>query len=237
MELNRSIINKTHVYSFIMVSLCFILGYILLVSIDKIRPQDLTLEMLFKSVYTVFTQFGVLIFPIIVIYTFNSDYKEKNILFYELLNINQIQYFISKLLILIFWFSIHICILNLLVCILYRNFSKFLLMFYFFESVAIFYILIASLLAFLFSNFVAVFCLNLSLWVISIVVSTAIPQLSFVAYYDASNSLYSNLQKYLDTNNSSYLSIYDNLLYNTLVFIVVITIVYILKRRWKKNGI
>ena len=143
-----------------------------MVSIDKIKINDITLNVLFQSVYTVFTQFGMLILPIIVIYSFNIDYKEKNILFYQLLDINEITYFLTKVGVLIFWFSLYIFIFNTLTCILYKDFSKFMIMFAYYENVVIFYVLIVSCIAFLFNNLISSFCLNLFLWISSIVAST-----------------------------------------------------------------
>lgn len=236
-EFKRSIINKNYLYSLITIALCFVLGFILLVSIDKIKINDITLNVLFQSVYTVFTQFGMLILPIIVIYSFNIDYKEKNILFYQLLDINEITYFLTKVGVLIFWFSLYIFVFNALTCIIYKDFSKFMIMFAYYENVVIFYVLIVSCIAFLFNNLISSFCLNLFLWISSIVASTVSEGLGFLAYYDASSKLYQNLLLYLETNNTSYLSIFNSFTYNLLTFILVTSLIYIFKKRWKKNGI
>ena len=67
MEIKRTINNKVFLFCISTVMLAFILGYILLVSIDKI--EDVTLNQFFFSVYTVFTQFGMLFFSIIIIYS------------------------------------------------------------------------------------------------------------------------------------------------------------------------
>lgn len=48
----------------------------------------------------------MLFFSIIIIYSISLDYKEKNILFYKLFDIEAKEYFLRKLGVLILWFSI-----------------------------------------------------------------------------------------------------------------------------------
>ena len=81
MELQRNINNKNYLFCFITVISCFVFGYILPISIDHVNA--LTLYDYFNSVYTVITQFGPLVFSLVIIYVINTDYKEKNILFYS----------------------------------------------------------------------------------------------------------------------------------------------------------
>lgn len=237
MEFKRSLINKNYIFTFISVALCFVLGYILLISIDEVPMSEITIKLLFESVYTVFTQFGMLIFPIIIIMSFNIDYKEKNILFYELLDISEIKYFLSKLLVSVFLYTLSIFIMNTVVCLYYKDFSDFFIMFLHYESVILCFITIVSVLSFLFNNLIAVFCLNLFLWIGSIVLSTAIPKLSLLSYYDASNKLYENIHKYIETSNTKYLSLGESFFYDLVVLFLGINIIMIFKKRWKKNGI
>ena len=230
-------VNKSYLFTFISVALCFVLGYILLVSIDEVPTSEITNTLLFESVYTVFTQFGMLIFPVIVIISFNIDYKEKNILFYELLDVSEIKYFLSKLGVSIFWFTLSIFIMNTIVSLYFMDFSNFLIIFLHYETVVLCFITLVSVLAFLFNNLIAVFCLNLFLWIGSIVLSTAVPRLSFLSYYDASNQLYENIHKYVETSNIQYLSLNQSFFYDLIVFCLGISIIMIFKKRWKKNGI
>ena len=139
LEIKRSINNKSFLFCLLTVVLSFILGYILLVSMDKI--ENVTINQLFFSVYTVFTQFGTMIFSIVIIYSINSDYKEKNILFYKSMGISAQKYFLMKLLVMIFWFSIAVLIAILGVCILYGDINKFPIMFNYFENVILYIIL------------------------------------------------------------------------------------------------
>ena len=77
MEFRKDVKNRYFIYYLATVIICFVLGYVLLVSLDKISNPSL--EELFISIYTVFTQFGMLIFSVLTIQTFATDYKAKNI--------------------------------------------------------------------------------------------------------------------------------------------------------------
>lgn len=97
MEIKKNIRNKYWVFCIITVGICFFLGYFLLASLDKITHPSV--QELYNSIYTVYTEFGMLIFPVLILQTFSSDYKNKNILFYKLLGYNWLRYFSGKLLI------------------------------------------------------------------------------------------------------------------------------------------
>lgn len=235
MELKRSINNKNFLYCFTAVVLCFVLGYILLVSLDKV--DNVTIKQLFESIYSVITQFGMMLFSIIVIYSFSVDYKEKNILFYRMLGINEVRYFLSKLLVMIFWFSISLLTMTIFICILYGDFSELWVMLCYSENALIYEILISALIAFLFKNMLAAYCINLSFWISSIVISTTFGKLSFLAYFDSSNILSHKLSKYWITGNAEYLSILNSFMYNLILFCIVLCFVWIFRKRWLRNGL
>lgn len=234
MEIKRSINNRNFLICIATVVLSFVLGYILLVSIDKIKY--VTLKQLFFSVYTVFTQFGMMIFPIIIIYSINLDYKEKNVLFYRVIGIDAKQYFLRKLGVMILWFSFALVAVIFAVCIIYADFSEFWIMLMYFESAIVYIILISSLLAFLFKNMLVSFCINLLIWISSIVLYTVFPNYHYIAYFDASNIVYLNLEKFLKTSNIKYLFIGQSCLYNFMLFTVVFVLVCVFSKRWIKNG-
>lgn len=64
LEFRKSIRGRTLFYIISTVALTYVLGYILPVGIDKIR--HLTLGEFYFSTYTVFTQFGFLIFGFVM---------------------------------------------------------------------------------------------------------------------------------------------------------------------------
>lgn len=235
MEINRSINNRSYLFCITTVVLSFILGYILLVSIDNV--DTVTLKQLFFSTYTVFTQFGPMLFPIVIIYSISSDYKEKNILFYRVLGIGAKQYYLRKLGTILLWFSCAIAFVIVVVCIMYSDFSQFWIMLMYYENSIVYIILIASLLAFIFKDMLASFCMNLLLWISSVVLLTVLPKLYYIAYFDASNIMYKNLQKYLESSNIKYLAIGQSCLYNLTLFGIVFGLVCVFSKRWTKNGI
>ena len=55
MEIKKNIKNKYYIFCSITVGICFLLGYILLASLDKITSP--TIEELYNSIYTVYTEF------------------------------------------------------------------------------------------------------------------------------------------------------------------------------------
>ena len=59
MEIRKTIKNKYYIFCFITTAICFWLGYILLASLDKITNP--TIAELYNSIYTVYTEFGMLI--------------------------------------------------------------------------------------------------------------------------------------------------------------------------------
>lgn len=104
MEIKKNIRNKYWVFCIITVGICFFLGYFLLASLDKITHPSV--QELYNSIYTVYTEFGMLIFPVLILQTFSGDYKNKNILFYKLMGYNWLRYFLEKLLINFLFISI-----------------------------------------------------------------------------------------------------------------------------------
>lgn len=234
LEFKRSLNNKSFLFCFLTVLLSFVLGYILLISIDKI--ENVTIQQLFFSVYTVFTQLGMMIFSIIIIYFINSDYKEKNILFYKILGVNAKSYFLSKVIILILWYSISIILISTIVCFFYKNFSYLFIMINYLENSIIYIILIVSMFSFLFKNMLVVFCTNFFVWIMSIVTLTVFPNFKYIAYFDASNEVYNILEKYLEVGKTNWSTI-NLLLYNLIIFIIVFLVITIFSKRWTKNGV
>lgn len=235
MEVKKYIRNKFYIFCIITVGICFLLGYFLLASLDKIVYPSIT--ELFNSIYTVYTEFGMLIFPVLILQTFYNDYKNKNVLFYKLMGYDWLHYFIKKLVINFCCISIPTILGLLLVSIIYNDFSYLGVMIVYFECVISFQVLLECLWGFLFKSMMVGYMVNFAYWLFSIVFATANEKLSFFARYDAANSVYSNLGKYFNTHNTDYLTIGENVLYTFFVFFIVLCIIYYYRRRWEKNGI
>jgi len=235
LELKRSINNKTYIFALASCVLSFILGYILLISIDKL--ETVPLNDFWFSVYTVYTQFGFLIFPVIVAFVYNIDYREKNILFYKTLGVNAINYYLSKLVVIILWFSVGTLGSLFITSILYQDFSNFLITFLHFESVLIYIILISSIFAFILKNLLVAFISNLFLWILGIVLATTNKVFEYLCYFDASLIRHENFEKFLKTGDLSYISVFNDWIYILAVFVIILFAVTISKKRWEKNGI
>ena len=78
---------------------------------------------------------------------------------------------------------------------------------------------------------------NFAYWLFSIVFATANPRLSFFARYDAANIVYERLGQYFNSSDTAYLDIGGNIFYTVIVFVVIIGITYLFRKRWEKNGI
>lgn len=91
LEFRKSIRGRTLFYIISTVALTYVLGYILPVGIDKLR--HLTLGEFYFSTYTVFTQFGFLIFGFVIVYFFNKDYSDKCILYHYFSGYHLTKYF------------------------------------------------------------------------------------------------------------------------------------------------
>lgn len=235
MEFKKNIKNKYFIFYIITVFVCFLLGYVLLASLDHISHP--TIEELYISIYTVFTQFGMLIFPVLVIQTFVMDYRGKNILFYKLMGYNWIRFFVSKFITVFFWFSFATVSGIVIISILYQNFTYTFPMIAYFESAIFYEILLSSMWGFLFKNVIGAYVINFVYWLFAMVASIANSNLSFLVRYDASNPVFSDLNRFLNTQNRAYLAISGNAIYSLLLFVIVLIIIFIFRRRWEKNGL
>ena len=121
MEIRKNIKNHSFLFYLLTIVIWFVLGYVLLVSLDK--NYDPTISELYISIYTVITQFGMLIFPVLIIQTFASDYKNKNILFYKLMGYNWLRYFLTKVAVILAWMSIIVLGGVVGISIMYQDFS------------------------------------------------------------------------------------------------------------------
>ena len=217
------------------VIICFVLGYVLLVSLDKISNPSL--EELFISIYTVFTQFGMLIFSVLTIQTFATDYKAKNILFYKLMGYNWLRFFLEKVGVLLFWMSVMTLSGICLISILYQDFSLTIVTMFYFESALIYEILLASMWGFLLKSVIGSYVSNFAFWIIAMIASIANHKLSFLARYDASNPIFLRFNQYYNTGNTEYLDIIGNVIYTIILSGVILGIVCAFRKRWEKNGI
>lgn len=234
MELRRTLNNKIYLFCIGIIGLSFVLGYFLLVGIDKI--DNVTIKQLYFSTYTVIVQFGPMIYPFIILLFTNSDYKEKNILFFRTIGITPLRFFLEKFLVMLLWFTTGIIIPLICVSFLYNDWSIIIFVFCYFEIATIHILILSSFFAFIVKNILTAFGLNLLIWVGSIVTFTICP-LKYIAYFDASNTLYLDFEKFLETSNFVYFRAYESLVYIVIEFIIVIFLILLFSKKWLKNGV
>lgn len=234
MELRRSINSKSYLIYVGLIVLSFLLGYFLLVGIDKI--ENVTIRQLYFSTYTVIVQFGPMIFPFAILLSINSDYKDRNILFYRSLKIGPVRYFLTKIGISLAWLSVGVIIALVTISVLYSEWSMLPIVLFYFEIAIAHIVVLASFFGFIMRNILIAFGVNLAVWVGSIILNTIHP-IKFVAYFDASNSLYMDFEKYFETLNMQYIRCSESLLVVAAELIVSTLLVYCLQKEWTHNGI
>lgn len=196
---------------------------------------------LLGAVYVVYTQFGALILPALILSLFYNDYRGKTIIFYKAQGISALLYYLSKVVSLVILLSFGTLLFTTLACALYGNFSPWIGMFLQYEFVIIAYTFIMSLWGFLFGNFIVSFFVSLATWLTSILIAVGIPPLSFVAFYDESSPLHAHVVENLGnltTFTSSQASQFGScLIYDACLVVVCLVVVLLSKKRWVKNGV
>ena len=236
-EFRRLKNNKNGVLAILSCILCFILGYFLLITLDGYTFTQISLSQLQYSIYTVFSQFGFFIFPVLSTYLISSDYKDANIAFYQTLGKTATSYYINKIISLTIFISIGNLISAIFISLLYKDFSNLFLFMLKIENVSIFIVFISSLCAFIFKNTITAFCVNFGIWILSIVLSSIHNFFKVLCFYDASLSRHSEFEQILNTYNSFDISILIEVSYNIIILLIVILIIKLLNKRWIKNGI
>lgn len=219
------------------VSLCVVLGYVLLAGVD--HEISIDAKKMFESVYTVFTQFGLLFFSPIVIYTFSNDYKEQNILFYKMSGCSSVKYFINKLSALAIYFVCAITGIVIITSAVLRDYSLTVIMILYLSCVTLFYLTVSCMWAYICKNFMTGFFVNLVIWLFTIVVAQSNKRLYMVAFYDSSSKVHKTFINLL--NDSRYVKLMplcvESIIYDVIVVGIALLIAELFKNRWKKNGI
>ncbi len=237
LELRKSVRNRTLFYIIATVMLSYVLGYILPVGIDKV--SSLGLGDFYFSTYTVFTQFGFLIFGFVVVYFFNKDYSEKTILWNYFSGYQLVQYFYSKFFVLFIEFVISILFANIIVCLtLGFSIFYFLLSTIAFSIIVLQYLLIVGTISVIFSNMLVSIGISLAYWIISIILVAVGGIFKYVAIFDASNSLYTKVTDVMVKGNiQDFSPFYVILPYIMVLFIINYVYIKNFTRRWLKNGV
>ncbi len=233
-EFKRSLNNKSFLIYFIMIGFSCLLGYFLPIGLDNM--ETVTIDQFSFSLYTVMTQFGPMIYSVAVINSINQDYRDKNILFIKHSGVTPLSYLVKKIFVNLFWFSTSIIFLYGIICLVYNDFMYFWTMIISFMSVLFYITTVSALFGFLFRNILMSYGANLLLWIVGIIVVAIFPTSVYIAYFDASNLLYQNIEKYFQTGDIIFANLDTTVLYNIIVFSMVLILTQLFNKAWLING-
>ncbi|CAI6328709.1 peptide ABC transporter permease [Bacillus subtilis] len=238
LEFKKSISNKVFIILGSMFVFLFLLGYFLLVGIDKV--SHVTPEMFFFSSYTVATQFGLMLFSFVIAFFINREYTNKNILFYKLIGENIYTFFYKKIAVLFLECFAFIALGLLIISLMYHNFSHFGLLLFLFSAVILQYILIIGTISMLCSNILTSIGVSIVYWITSVIlVAISNRTFGFIAPFEAGNTMYHRIESVLQSDHMT-LGNHDILyiiLYLVSIMIINAIILRFSKTRWIKMGI
>ncbi|MCY8836506.1 peptide ABC transporter permease [Bacillus atrophaeus] len=238
LELKKSMSNKVFIILGSMVVFLFLLGYFLLVGIDKV--SNVTSEMFFFSSYTVATQFGLMLFSFVIAFFINREYSNKNILFYKLIGENIYTFFYKKIAVLFLECFAFIALCLLIISLMYHDFSHFTLMLFLFSAVILQYILIIGTISMLCSNILTSIGISIVYWITTVIlVAISNKTFGFFAPFEAGNTMYHRIEKVLQSDHMT-LGINDIvyiILYLISIIIINVIILRFSKTKWVKMGI
>ncbi|MCY7810512.1 peptide ABC transporter permease [Bacillus spizizenii] len=238
LEFKKSISNKVFIILGSMFVFLFLLGYFLLVGIDKV--SHVTPEMFFFSSYTVATQFGLMLFSFVIAFFINREYSNKNILFYKLIGENIYTFFYKKIAVLFLECFVFIALGLLIISLMYHNFSHFGLLLFLFSAVILQYILIIGTISMLCSNILTSIGVSIVYWITSVIlVAISNKTFGFIAPFEAGNTMYHRIERVLQSDHMT-LGNHDILyiiLYLVSIMMINAIILRFSKTRWIKMGI
>lgn len=182
---------------------------------------------------------GSSLFAFIIAFFVNKEYTNKTILFYRLLNYNSVKFFLNKIFVLIVESVLLVMVLLAIVSAIYQDFSLFPLMLFLLTMVVAQYIIIIGLISFLSNNILLSIGLSILYWILSVVLVSSSESLSYVAIFDASNTLYSHVDHVFTTGHNFISSSNSVLIVSYIGCLLVLSIVIsmLTNRRWLKLGI
>ena len=205
--------------------------------IDKV--SKLSIGDFYFSTYTVFTQFGFLLFGFVIVYFFNKDYADKTILFSFFSGINSLKFLFTKVTVLLFEFIFSIFISNILTALFFRfNSFHFMFSLLMFSLIVLQYILIVGTISLIFSNLLISLGVSLVYWILSIILVAVGGFFKLVAIFDASNSLYVLVEKIF--SKGEIIQMHDFIVVIPYILILIFLSLFvgvISNKRWLRNGL
>lgn len=236
LEWKRSIHNKTFFYLMMVTIVAFIMGWALPFGLEHIVAIEF--EYYLFSTYTVFTQFGYLLFGFVTAYFFNKDYKDRNMIFYKNFEVGILKYYCMKITVLLIEEMACIGLALLIVGILFKNFEYYIFCFCLYSAVVLQYFLIVGVVSLIFKSLLMELGISIIYWISSIILISFGGIGKYFAAFDASNSLYSHVENYFSQGITIPTMEFINPMmeYIILIFIVVL-VVCSLAKEWIRKGI
>lgn len=236
-EFIKSFFNKVFLFLSLIFVLAFLIGWFLPIGIDKV--ESLSYRDYLFSTYTVFTQFGFLMFSFIIAFFMNKEYTSKTILFYKLLSYDGVKFYLNKIFVLFAESFALITMMLCIVCAVYQDFSLFFLMLFLITAVVTQYMLIVGTISFLSTNILLSIGLSIFYWILTVILVSSSEKLKYVAIFDASNFLYRHVDDVLVSGKPfiSWSNSFTILLYISVLFIISVIICKTMNKRWLKLGV
>ncbi len=236
LEFKRSIHNKTLIYLITVTAVAFMMGWVLPFSLEHIVYVNFNYYMF--STYTVFTQFGFLLFGFVTAFYFNKDYKDKNTLFYMCFKVSVLRYFIVKVLILLIEESFCIVSGLIIVGIVFNSFEYFFTTFLLYTLIVLQYFVIVGTISIIFGNILSSLGVSIAYWIGSIIVVSLGGICKYAAVFDASNSFYGYVENYFSRKMPFPVNELKTLLIGIgTMIIVAFAIVQASSKSWVKRGL
>lgn len=236
-EFERSIGSKVFLYLFTTTGIIFLMGWILPVGIDHVK--GLLLHEYLFSTYTVFTQFGFLFFSFGAVYYINRDYNQKNIMFYKMFNSNSLTFYLRKIIVMFIEEVISIIFFLCAVSVLYKSMSHVLTAGLLYVLVSLYFLIISGVFAMLIKNMIIAMGGCIAFWISSLILVNTGGVLKNIAIFDASNTLYKNVEKYFYSLNSTMPNITWQYICVNLIMVMFLCILVVitLKKKWVNKGL
>lgn len=232
-EFKRTFHNKIFIYIFLINLICFSLGIILPIGLDHIKNITNT-EFLF-SVYTVYTQFGMLMFSFVIAQMFSKDYTEHYIYFYNQFKISLFRNILNKF--IVFFSENIICIgcFILLSQIYFHSWKYSALFFILLLLVIIPYFIIVCLFSMISQNILMIIGLSLLTWLLSIIFITFGGIWKYINVFDASNINYQYLNDFMGHYIQKLpMQFHQNIFIELFVLLIILLIITSIKsKKWK----
>jgi len=237
LELFRTKNNKVLYILAGVILACFILSWILLTGLNKNEYPSYRAYL--HTTYTVFTQFGFMMFSFLFVYTIAKDYSDGNILFYKLLGDNSLTYFLKKIVVLAVQTLCTLAILLIIVSTYYDDFSAFFQSLYLYFSVVLQHMLIISVISMYCKTSTISLASSIGLWLVTIISTAMFDSLKNIAFFDASSNFYVNVTRYFQSTES-FMSMTDNfhvISYITIILLISLVGAVMANKIWLKHGV